>query len=150
MRSIALAAVCLLTGICLLVANPVSAQTRQQSFDTASTIGVVGDLAFATWEASQQPNKRQAFVCEGVRVGAAIGLAELTKALVHEWRPDHSDQKSFYSEHTTIAAAAPMSLGWSVGFSIGVGAGRVLAEKHHVWDVGVGMGVGLAMHALCR
>lgn len=79
-----------------------------------------------------------------LRNGLTIGAAELTKRFVHEDRPDHSDNKSFFSEHSALAMA---NYGWnySIGFSIavGAGAGRIAAQKHHPADVLVGLAAGL-------
>lgn len=72
-----------------------------------------------------------------------VGSSELVKRLVPEERPDGSDNKSFWSEHSSISS---FNRGWSFsgGWTVALGAGtlRVVANKHHWWDVGVGLGVG--------
>jgi membrane-associated phospholipid phosphatase len=69
---------------------------------------------------------------------------------VHRTRPDGSDRKSFWSEHTALAAA---NGGWSVGIgytvAIAVGDLRGAANVHHPSDIGVGFGVGLLARKVC-
>lgn len=84
-------------------------------------------------------------------VGTAIGFATLGKALVHEQRPDHSDNNSFPSGHTAIAFSSATTLyrryGWQVGFpayavAALTGTARVAARKHHWYDVVAGAAIG--------
>lgn len=79
--------------------------------------------------------------------GVSYGLKEL----VHERRPDGSDNKSFPSGHAAVSFAAAASLenryGWKVGlpaFALAsfVGAARVEARKHHWYDVAAGAAIG--------
>lgn len=149
----------LLTFILLGAASQASSQvlvdttipTHAKVADVASTVGVIGDLGMATYQAWRSPNRGRALLCEGLRLGASIGAVNLAKTFIHEERPDGSDNQSFYSEHTTIAAAAP-NFGISLMFSLGVGVGRVVADKHHWWDVAIGAGAGEATRFIpgCR
>jgi len=83
----------------------------------------------------------------------ASGISQGLKATIHEQRPDHSDDKSFPSGHTTVAFASATTLhrryGWKFGFpAYGVaaltGVARVAARKHQWWDVAAGATLGTA------
>lgn len=79
------------------------------------------------------------------------GIAEGLKHVVHEQRPDGSDNQSFPSAHTAFAFAAAGTLharyGWQVGLPATllasfVGVARVEAKKHHWYDVVAGAAIG--------
>lgn len=85
----------------------------------------------------------------------SIGLAEggslALKAIIHERRPDGSDDKSFPSGHASLSFGAAATLenryGWKAGlpaFAVAsfVGAARVAANKHHWWDAVAGAALG--------
>lgn len=126
----------LLVGVC-----DASAQTRvQKAADWAST-GLVGLNMGMEAVYSYKHHCLKQFLYKNL---LTVGAAEGTKLVIHEDRPDHSDDKSFYSEHSALAAA---NTGWNfkVGFSIalGAGSGRVIARKHHPTDVLVGVLAGV-------
>lgn len=78
------------------------------------------------------------------RTGFTVGIAELTKLLVHRERPDHSDNKSFFSEHTALAVSSSgYRLSFGIPISFGAGYLRIAAAKHFDTDVLAGTGVGL-------
>lgn len=90
---------------------------------------------------------------EGLRVGLAIGVAEATKFAIHRTRPDASDRKSFFSEHTAIACTAGLSSKRELlGLALCGAAGylRVAGERHWLTDVVVGAGVGFGMSRIAR
>ena len=73
------------------------------------------------------------------------------KELVHERRPDGSDNKSFPSGHTSVSSAAAATLekryGWKAGLpalavASFVGLARVETDKHYVHDVLAGAAIG--------
>ena len=75
---------------------------------------------------------------------ATAGTAYALKHVVHEERPDLSDNQSFPSEHAAIAFAPAAFLwdryGWKYGLpayvaAAFVGYSRVDAKKHHWYDV---------------
>jgi len=86
-------------------------------------------------------------------LGAAEGFAIIGKSLVHEQRPDHSDNHSFPSGHASVAFASTTTLyrryGWEMGLpayalaTVTAGA-RVAARKHHWYDVIAGAAIGAA------
>lgn len=74
---------------------------------------------------------------EGIRVGLAVGVAELVKHTVHRDRPNGRDNKSFFSEHTAVTCAAVAgSRLWAVCPSVAYL--RVAADWHWTSDVLVG------------
>jgi len=95
---------------------------------------------------------------EGAREAAySLGTAEavslLGKAVVHEERPDHSDNNSFPSGHSAIAFASATTMykryGWEVGMpayalATLTASARVAAKKHHWYDAVAGAAMGSA------
>lgn len=90
---------------------------------------------------------------------ASVGVAYIgktaMKAMIHEERPDHSDDKSFPSGHAAMAFAAARSIdkefrkesiwipiaGYAAATAVGVQ--RVARDRHHWYDVVAGSGVGI-------
>ncbi|MEO8481082.1 MAG: hypothetical protein ABI634_02660 [Acidobacteriota bacterium] len=90
---------------------------------------------------------------EGLRIGLAVGAAETAKYFIHRDRPDGSDRKSFFSEHTAIACTAGLSSKKELlGLALCGAAGylRVAGEKHWFTDILVGAGVGFGMSRIAR
>lgn len=89
---------------------------------------------------------------------ASVGVAYIgktaLKAIIHEERPDHSDNKSFPSGHAAMAFAAARSIdkefrkesiwipiaGYAAATAIGVE--RVVSDRHHWHDVVAGGALG--------
>jgi|SRR5579859_368694 len=128
--------------------NPLAWKSNQQVADWLSTGGVAASIGLDTLHNWNDPHRGEALKCEAFRLGMTVGIAELTKAFVHRTRPDGSDNKSFFSEHTALAAASATGWKLGIGFTIGVGYGRMAANKHYGTDVLVGAGVGALSHLL--
>jgi len=83
-------------------------------------------------------------------LGSAVLVSEALKRIVHEWRPDRSDRKSFPSGHATGAFAiatmesqyhprqAPY---WFLGAAL-IADSRLTLHKHQFGDVLVGAAIG--------
>ncbi|MBP3767978.1 MAG: phosphatase PAP2 family protein [Prevotella sp.] len=89
--------------------------------------------------------------------GVALGL----KRGINEWRPDHSDQRSFPSGHTTMAFSGATVLHheyghlspWvsvaGYGVATAVAVDRVARDRHHWYDVAAGAAIGFGCTELC-
>lgn len=78
---------------------------------------------------------------EGVRIGLALVAVESAKALVARRRPNGVDDRSFYSQHTTLACVATLRTKlWAV--CPAVGYLRLAADWHWSTDVATGAAVG--------
>lgn len=93
----------------------------------------------------------QGFRQAAYSMGTAEGLSILGKTVVHEQRPDHSDNNSFPSGHTTLAFSSATTLYRRYGWQTAVpayalatltGYARVDARKHHWYDVVAGAVIG--------
>lgn len=134
----------------LLLPTPVYADSVKTA-DIISYGTVVAQFTFNTIYNWKQPDKKKALIMEGVKTFFVIAASETVKNIVHEDRPDHSDNLSFWSEHSALAAAN-MGYSYHIGFTLtlGTAAGRVIAKKHHVWDTLAGIGVGMLVDQFIR
>lgn len=94
---------------------------------------------------------------QGLKQGALAGVTTLgvtyaLKYIVKKDRPDHSDNHSFPSMHTSVSFAAASFIqrryGWKWGIpayvvSTYVGWSRVYGKKHDWWDVAAGAVIGV-------
>ena len=132
----------------LLLATPALADERDWA--TASDVGrdalTIAALALPTVQGDFKGTKEAAF-----SIGATYLVTRGLKHIVHEERPDESNEKSFPSGHTSqsFAAAATMHkrYGWEIGVpahvvATFVGVARVKADKHFVHDVIAGAVIG--------
>lgn len=125
------------------------------SWGSASDLLAVGLPAIAagtTWAKKDEQGVKEL----ALTLGTAFGATEVLKNTVHEWRPDHSDQKSFPSGHTAIAFAAATYMDTRYGEEFGAwrpalygaaaltAVARVQADKHHWKDVVAGGALGWA------
>lgn len=131
--------------------QPAAWTSHRQFVDNVSTalvaLNVGGDIVSA-WRRS---DRKHALGCAALRDGIVVGSSELAKALVHRTRPDGSDRKSFFSEHTALAM---VNTGWryqvSIPIAIGAGYGRAAAAKHYATDILTGAGVGVLTARACK
>lgn len=123
-----------------------SLQARQIA-DWVSAATAAGAVTVDVVEAWRADDRGRAFVNLACRQGVSQGIVQVVKLVVPRWRPDRSDQKSFFSSHTTVAAASrdwpgAEDRGWSFGASISLvtvtGLGRVFSGQHYTSDVIVG------------
>ena len=138
----------LLAGISLATAQP--AQASDAGWNTASTVGrdaLVAVALGAPLVERDGTGLKQAALTLGATQLVTSGL----KGVIHEERPDGSDDNSFPSGHTSISFASAATLekryGWQVGIpahvvAAFVGLARVEARKHYVHDVLVGAAIG--------
>ncbi|WP_239250981.1 phosphatase PAP2 family protein [Candidatus Nitrotoga sp. M5] len=93
----------------------------------------------------------QGFRQAGYSLVTAEGVAILGKAVIHERRPDRSDNNSFPSGHASLAFASATTLHRRYGWQTGAPAyalatltayARVDARKHHWYDVVAGALIG--------
>lgn len=146
----------LIVVLCLLVAVPVQAEDTpawakwRAGADWLSTGLDVTAIGVESWQNWHAVDRKKAYTHQALRVGIAIAAAEITKLFVHRTRPDASDHKSFFSEHTALAAASKgFSLEVNVPLTMAVGYLRMAAAKHYPSDVGVGAAVGEVLsHAI--
>lgn len=82
---------------------------------------------------------------------ATAGATLILKYSIKEDRPDHSNNHSFPSAHTSTSFATAAFIqrryGWKFGapayaLATYVGWGRVFSKKHHWWDVVAGAAIG--------
>lgn len=142
----------LLAVIVLAIAAPAGAEPTPLKWpaanrpiaDSISNWVVAANIGADTIKSWRSADRRDAFTCQAIRIGATLGAAELAKRVIHRRRPDGSDDKSFYSMHTALAMQAS---GWRVqaGIPIAIGAGyfRMAADRHYLTDVAVGAAAGL-------
>jgi len=128
-------------------ASAVSDKTWADISDVGVATLISGALIFPISKDDWDGSRQAVF-----SIGAATGIAQLGKAVIHEERPDQSDNNSFPSGHTTVAFASATTLykryGWEIGLpAYGLaaltGSARVGANKHYWHDVLVGASVGI-------
>lgn len=126
-------------------------QLSTNSYNKLSNVLVGTNITIDTIDSFRQEDKKRAFQCQSEKLLLTVALAELTKTIVHKNRPDGSDNKSFYSEHTALSF---VSSGWNfyIGIPIAIetGIGRIGAKKHDWIDVSAGAGIGLLTSKICH
>lgn len=138
------------TSLLVLGANPSANAISHNGWANISDVGAYTLLGSALvlpitrddWEGFRQA---------GYSIATAEGVSLLGKAVVHEERPDNSDNNSFPSGHSSLAFASATTMylryGWEAGMpayalaTLTAGA-RVAAKKHYVWDVVAGAAIG--------
>lgn len=138
----------LMAGLTVAVSSPAAAGSHDWS--KASSVGRDLLVGAALGVPAVQGDWRGDLQA-GTSLLAAGGTTFVLKELIHERRPDGSDNKSFPSGHTSVSFAAAATLekryGWKAGLpALGlasvVGLARVQADKHYVHDVLAGAAIG--------
>ncbi len=118
-----------------------------QDISNVGVISLVGSALLLPAVRSDWAGARQA----AYSIGSATVAAQIGKSLVHEQRPDNSDNNSFPSGHTANAFASATTLyrryGWHTGipaYAVATltGIARERARKHHWYDVVAGAAIG--------
>jgi membrane-associated phospholipid phosphatase len=147
--------------ILLLCASPVYAEGtpfmwKPEHRQTAAALSwgtALGSVALDTVRSFKSEHRKTALLEQACDLGLAGLAMRTTKHFVHRERPDGSDNRSFYSGHTTYAAASARP-GW--GFGVGVslvldtGLFRQAAGKHYATDTIVGTLAGVGAQFACR
>lgn len=122
----------------------------QNLSNTLSNISVYTSIALDTYDSYKYENKKKSFGCQAIRLGTSNAINFTVKQLVHKTRPDGSDNKSFYSNHTSNAAISS-GWNWKIGIPLAITTGglRIAAKKHDYIDVSVGMLAGLVATRIC-
>lgn len=140
----------LISVLLMLAMTPAAFAGSHHGWKVTSDVGVfsllIGSLAVPAAQGDWQ-GFREAAYSDAIGEGASL----LGKSLIHEERPNHRNDHSFPSGHTTLAFAAATTLyrryGWQWGFpAYGIatltGVARVAAREHHWWDVAAGAALG--------
>ena len=135
-----------------MLAFAAPAHASDAGWAKASDIGrdglVIAALAIPTVQGDWKGTGQTA-----IAIVATAKTTDLLKKITDEERPDHSDNRSFPSGHTSVSFAAAASLekryGWEVGLpahavAAFVGVARVQANKHFWHDVIAGAALGEA------
>lgn len=147
----------LLLSLAFAAAPQQAAAATTSNWDTLSTVlalGIAGSAGLSTLTTPDAHGRVQL-----VKTFTGTFLAtEALKAVIHERRPDGSDNDSFPSGHTAIAFAAaswfdirngaqhPVLVPVFYGAAVLTGVSRIKAHKHYFKDVAAGalLGWGIA------
>jgi membrane-associated phospholipid phosphatase len=133
-----------------LSVNPTANAASNKTWADISDVGVytlVGTALIVPVVRDDWTGARQAVYS----MGAAEGVSLLGKSVIHEQRPDHSDNNSFPSGHSAVAFASATTMYRRYGWEIGLPAyalatltasARVAADKHHWYDAVAGAAIG--------
>jgi membrane-associated phospholipid phosphatase len=139
----------LIAGALVLAAAPAQAGSPNDGIEKAGVIVSIV-LPTAAGGISLYKNDWQGLAQLATVTAATVGSAYLLKHVVHEERPDGSNDQSFPSD-TAALAFAPASYLWDrYGWEYGapayaaaafVGYSRVESKQHHWWDVATSAGM---------
>ena len=145
----------ILLSACLLAlsiqAQTVEISDRRKAVRTSGDIGAV--LIPVAGLTAILINKDWQGLKQGIFAGATtLGLTYGLKYIIKKERPDHSNDHSFPSMHSSVSFTAASFIqrryGWKWGIpayvvSTYVGWSRVYAKKHDWWDVAAGAAIGV-------
>ena len=146
--------ICFLTALCLAVsiqAQEIAVTGSRKAVRTSGDVGAI--LLPVAGLTAILINKDWEGLKQGVFAGATtLGVTYALKYIVKKDRPDHSDNHSFPSMHTSVSFTAAAFIqrryGWKWGLpayvlSTYVGWSRVYGKKHDWWDVAAGAAIGV-------
>lgn len=145
--------ICFLTALSLAVsiqAQEIAVTGSRKAVRTSGDVGAI--LLPVAGLTAILINKDWEGLKQGVFAGATtLGVTYALKYIVKKDRPDHSDNHSFPSMHTSVSFTAAAFIqrryGWKWGLpayvlSTYVGWSRVYGKKHDWWDVAAGAAIG--------
>ena len=145
--------ICFLTALCLafsIQAQEIALTGSRKAVRTSGDVGAI--LLPVAGLTAILINKDWEGLKQGVFAGATtLGVTYALKYIVKKDRPDHSDNHSFPSMHTSVSFTAAAFIqrryGWKWGLpayvlSTYVGWSRVYGKKHDWWDVAAGAAIG--------
>lgn len=145
--------ICFLTALCLafsIQAQEIPVTGNRKAVRTSGDVGAI--LLPVAGLTAILINKDWEGLKQGVFAGATtLGVTYALKYIVKKDRPDHSDNHSFPSMHTSVSFTAAAFIqrryGWKWGLpayvlSTYVGWSRVYGKKHDWWDVAAGAAIG--------
>lgn len=145
--------ICFLTALCLafsIQAQEIAVTGSRKAIRTSGDVGAI--LLPVAGLTAILINKDWEGLKQGVFAGATtLGVTYALKYIVKKDRPDHSDNHSFPSMHTSVSFTAAAFIqrryGWKWGLpayvlSTYVGWSRVYGKKHDWWDVAAGAAIG--------
>ena len=155
-----------MAGVVAIAAAPWDSQGVNNGFDLPTTVfkggNVVGNFVFqlgasaATFGIGKASHNDKTTAVGRDLVRAQLlsqGMVQAVKFTVRRERPDGSNRQSFPSGHSASSFATASVLhryfGWKVGlpaYAVGgyVGLARIAWNRHHVTDVVMGAGFGIA------
>ena len=137
---------------CLVPATALAATRVAKSNDNIETAGTIVAIALPATAAgiSLWKNDWDGLMQLALVTGATVGTTFALKQVIHEERPDGSDDKSFPSDTAALAFAPAQYLweryGWEYGAPAYLAGGfvaysRVESRQHHWWDVAASAGL---------
>lgn len=131
--------VLIVLSLLLVIPSRVNAQDYKKISDVISYGTVTTNIVLDSIHSLKCPDSKVCFRNQAFRLGLTVTLSQIVKKNVHKMRPDGSDDMSFWSEHTAIAAAS-QGYNFYIGVPISVGTGglRISAQKHDWIDVSAG------------
>jgi hypothetical protein len=130
------------------MSKPVYADDTK-AYDIVSYGTVIAQITLDSIHSYHSTDRKNQFIRQSIKLGMTVGGSELVKRIVHKDRPDGSDDKSFWSEHTGLACTSE-SHNFYIGIPISTmtAIGRMKAKKHDIVDVLSGCGFGILAERL--
>ncbi len=149
---------CLLASVMLFTGIAARAQQRHSDGldDVAQYVPYATVLALKACGVQSRDGWPRLALSTAASWVVAGGIGYTMKHSIHEWRPDHSDRRSFPSGHSLFAFAGATALHkefggvspWvsvaGYGVATAVAVDRVLRDRHHWYDTVAGAGIGIA------